>query len=171
MLKNLRKLFFVAGLAALTGCSNIDCPLDNLVEMSCGLYDADTHASYKLTDSLTVISHGVQSVVLLNRAQNVSTFLLPLRQAAPCDTLLLRFANGKGQSATDTLYVEHDNTPHFESIDCPMSVFHQLKSVRWTSHPLSQMPLTVDSVAIVRKTVNYENVENLKLYLRSTTEL
>ncbi len=171
MFEFLRNLFLVAGMATMVGSSNVHCPLDNNVEKTCGLYDAETHSSYKLTDSLTVVSHGEQPVLLLNRAQNVSSFVLPLRQAVECDTLLLRFGNAKGQSATDTLFLEHDNTPHFESIDCPAAVFHQLKSVRWTSHSLNLMPLTLDSVAIVRKTVNYENVENLKLYLRSTSGL
>jgi hypothetical protein len=66
------------------------------------------------------------------------------------------------------IFVAHTNEPHFESVDCPPAVFHTIQSVAWTSHSLSQMPLTIDSVAVVRTKVNYDDVENLKVYLRST---
>ena len=47
-------------------------------------------------------------------------------------------------------------------------MFHELGGAHHTSHALSLMPLTIDSVAVVRKTVNYDDIENLKIYLRST---
>ncbi len=171
MTKVLRQTLCAIALTATTACSNIECPLDNLVEMSCGLYEAGTGSTYKLTDSLTITSVvGDTKTVLLNRAQGISSFLLPLRQTADADTLLLRFSNSLGKTATDSIILKHANAPHFESLDCPAAVFHSLQSVCHTSHALSLMPLTIDSVAIVRKTVNYDNVENLKIYLRSTSD-
>lgn len=163
------RLSFVATLmVGATACTSIDCPLDNIVVMTCGLYSAESGASLTLSDTLTVRAGGEKDTILLNRAQGISSFSLPLRQGAQQDTLLLRFSNSAGQWATDTLYVSHTNEAHFESIDCPSAIFHTLQTTSWTSHPLSQMPLTVDSVAIVRKAVNYEDIENLKIYLRST---
>ena len=46
----------LAALSALTfvGCSNIDCPLDNVVLAQAGLYSYETKQALKLTDSLTV---------------------------------------------------------------------------------------------------------------------
>ena len=134
----IRKIMAMVLLPLSVACTNIDCPLNMVV--SCNL---------------------------LNQAQNIDAFLLPLRQGSEMDTLLLNFSDAT-RSATDTLFISHNNVPHFESLDCPASIFHQLTSVRWTSHALKEFPLTVDSAAIVRKVVDYENIENIKLYLRST---
>lgn len=83
------------------------------------------------------------------------------------DTLLLRFSNAAGQFATDTIFVLHDGQPHFESADCPLVVFHKLNSVRWTTHAMKTMPLAIDSIAIIKENVTYDNAQNLKIYLRS----
>lgn len=150
-----------------TACTEIDCPLDNVVEMGVGLYEAETGLALTLTDTLTVRPAG-KDTILLNRAQDISVCYLPLRQSSERDTLLLRFSNATGQWATDTLFVGHTNSPHFESIDCPASVFHQLTSIAYTQHPLSLMPLTIDSVVLANPTVNYDNIQHIKIYLRST---
>ncbi len=170
----LRRLCAVAGLVlsvAFSACTSIDCPLDNVVAMTCGLYRAEDGETLELSDTLTVRAGGLKDTVLLNRAQGVSDFLIPLRQGVERDTLLFDFSNASQQRATDTVYVEHTNQPHFESIDCSTAVFHTVMSVRWTSHALSEMPLTIDSVAIVRQLVDYDDIENLRIYLRSTTIL
>lgn len=148
-------------------CTEIDCPLDNIVEMGVRIYDAESSQPLKLSDTLTVRPAG-RDTILLNRAEGITDFYLPLRYTSTVDTFLLRFSNAVGQVATDTLWVTHNAHPHFESIDCPATVFHAITSVRHTSHALRQMPLTIDSVVITNPTVNYDNVENLSLYLRST---
>lgn len=150
------------------GCTNIDCPLDNVVVATCGLYAAEDHSSLTLSDTLSVIAGGVKDTILLNRAQDIQTFQLPLRQGATVDTLLFRLSNTT-QAATDTIFLEHTNTAHFESVDCPAAVFHNIVSARWTSHALSQMPMTIDSVAVTRPLVNYDDIENVKIFLRSTS--
>lgn len=168
-----RKFKYIAALSvainALTACTNIDCPLDNVVLATCGLYAAENQSSLTVTDTLSVLAGGVKDTVLLNRAQGISSLQLPLRQGATVDTLLFRLSNALGQSATDTVFCRHANNPHFESVDCPAAVFHNIESVRWTSHSLSQMPLTIDSVAVARSVVNYDDVENIKIFLRSTS--
>lgn len=170
-LLSLFRRLVVAGFVAVTAvsCSEINCPLDNIVVMTCGLYSAEQKTAYTLTDTLTVKAAGLDSI-LLNRAIAIQSFALPVRQGVTTDTLLLCLSNERGQRATDSLFIDHTNEPHFESIDCPPSVFHTLRGLRWTSHPLSEMPLTVDSVAFSRPLVNYDDVENIKIYLRSTAE-
>lgn len=155
-------------IATLSACSNIDCPLDNVVRMQCNLYAYETKSSLTLTDVLSVTPAG-RDTVLLNGATNISSFLLPLKEGGEQDTLLLHLSNASGQHATDTLFVSHKPQPHFESLDCPSSVFHTITAVRATSHPLAQLPLTVDSVSLVRGIVNYDDVENIRIFLRSTT--
>ena len=159
----------LAALAALTfaGCSNIDCPLDNVVLAQAGLYSYETKQALKLTDSLTVTLPQT-GMAVLHRATGIQSFLFPLKEGAGCDTLLCRFSNSAGQQATDTLFLTHTPSPHFESLDCPPAVFHTLTSVRATSHSLGQMPLTIDSVSVVRSSVNYDDIENIRIFLRAT---
>lgn len=151
----------------LSACSNIDCPLDNVVSMQCNLYAAETKSPMTLYDELSVTPAG-RDTVLLNKATEISSFLLPLKESGTRDTLLLHFSNLSGQDAVDTLFVDHIPQAHFESLDCPSSVFHTITGVRATSHSLGNMPLTIDSVALVRSIVNYDDVENIRIYLRST---
>lgn len=154
----------------LAGCTEVNCPLDSVVAMTCGLYDVESRQPITLTATLSVRAAGTDSI-LLNEATNISSFLLPVRHGVTTDTLLLDFSTATSvQAVTDTLFVEHTNEPHFEYIDCPGTMFHTLKSVRWTSHDLLDMPLTVDSVAIVRPSVNYDDIENLRIFLRALAE-
>lgn len=155
----------VAGFFA--ACSSIDCPLDNIVGMTVTLYSSESRTSLTLADTLTVRVAG-SDTVLLNRGFALNSFMLPLRYATGTDTLLFRFSNASGQYATDTIFLRQEARPHFENIDCPAAIFHQLREVRWTSHALREMPLTVDSVAFKQTLVNYDDNENLRVYLRST---
>lgn len=158
----------VAAAVCFTACSNIDCPLDNVVRMHVGIYSYETRSALTLTDQLSVTPVG-RDTLLLNSATNISSFLLPLKEGGERDTLLLHLSNSEGLAAQDTLFITHKPQPHFESLDCPCSVFQTITAVRATSHPLSEMPLTVDSVSLVRSIVNYDDVENVRIFLRSTT--
>lgn len=149
------------------GCSNIDCPLDNVVALQVNLYDASTRKPLKLSDVMTIKPAG-RDTLLLNQGTGLSSFLLPLKEAGGTDTLVCTLTNAAGQEANDTLFVTHTPRPHFESVDCPACVFHTLTAARVTSHPLTLMPLTLDSVSIVRPEVNYDDAENLRLFLRTT---
>lgn len=152
----------------LAACSNIDCPLDNVVMMQCNIYAAETKQPLTLSATLTVTPTNSDSV-LLNRATGISSFLLPLKEGGEADTLLLNFSNTDGLEAIDTLFVLHTPKPHFESLDCPVSVFHTINSASATTHPLAEFPLTIDSVSLVRSIVNYDDIENIRIFLRSTT--
>ncbi len=161
----LRKACAVFGAAvALTACTNIDCPLDNVVRMQCNLYTTGTGAAYTLTDTLTVSPAG-RDTTLLNRAVGVSTFLLPLREGGTRDTLLLRFADAAEHTAVDTLFLTHQPSIHFESVDCPASVFHELGGVSFSAQEARSFPLTIDSVSLVRRAVNYDDIENVRIFL------
>jgi len=162
-----RILVFALSLLSLTGCSNIDCPLENVVRLRCGIYSAEEGGQLTLSDTLTVRVAGSDSVVL-NRAQGISTFDLPMRYRSGADTFLLRFSNSHRQWATDSIILVHKNMPHFENVDCPTAIFHKIEALRWTHHTLREMPLTIDSVSVERIMINYDTQENLRIYLRST---
>lgn len=164
----MKKLLY-ALLLACPACTNIDCPLDNVVVMTGGLYRSEDGTSLTLQDELTVNS-AATGEVLLNKVSEISGFEIPLRHGAGTDTLLFSFANAEGQAAEDTLFLTYTDSPHFESVDCPAALFHTLKEVRWTSHPLAELPLTFEKVEIVRSLVNYDDIENIKIYLRATAQ-
>ena len=50
--------------ALLAACSNIDCPLDNVVSMQCNLYAAETKSPMTLHDELSVTPAGSDTVLL-----------------------------------------------------------------------------------------------------------
>lgn len=64
------------------------------------------------------------------------------------DTLYFLFTN-KGYQAVDTVMVEKENYPHFESVDCSPTFFHRLTGVRTTHH-------AIDSITINNPTVDYD---------------
>ena len=80
-------LVFLVLLLGSVGCSNIDCPLDNVVMMQCNLYASETGQPLKLIDTLTVKSAG-RDTVLLIRATGVKSFLLPLKEGATLASIL-----------------------------------------------------------------------------------
>lgn len=147
-------------------CSEVECPLDSVVVMTCGVRDAETGEKLQLRDSLTIKPCG-KDTVMLNRAYGASEFQLPLKMAGTIDTFLLQFSNEWDMSVEDTLFVEHINEPHFESVDCPASVFHQITNVRWVTHSEQVYSPVIDSVVVKRTLVDYNDVENLQIYLRS----
>lgn len=153
-------------MVGLSACSNIDCPLDNVVSLQCNLYDASTQSTLTLSDVLSVTPAG-RDTLLLNQATGIKSFLLPLKEAGTQDTLLLHFANAQGAVQVDTLFVNHTPQPHFESLDCPSSVFHTLNAVRVSAQGSANSAI-VDSVSLVRPIVNYDDIENIRLFIRTS---
>lgn len=147
--------------AIITGCSSIDCPVQNTVYTMYKLYDSNgTEAT--LSDTLTIYTtrrDGTDSV-LLNRSLNTKEFILPISYNDPEDTLFFKVSN-IAATHTDTVYVNKDNYPHFESVDCSASFFHTINGVRWTRH-------AIDSIAINKKSVNYDSgTEHFHIYFKS----
>ena len=93
--------------AGVWSCTNIDCPLDNVVAMTCGLYNAEDGRPASLDDTLTVRAGGVKDTILLNKAQHLSSFQLPVRHGVDEDTLLFRFSDEQGRFAVDSVLVKH----------------------------------------------------------------
>ena len=147
----IRQVLSCAAGLLLCGCANIDCPLDNQTEMRLHFYDATSKSEMNLSDSLSVWGVRGDSTVLLY------------------NTLLLRFI-GTDDVATDTLFVEHSRQPHFESLDCPASMFHVIQKASARANTLPHSSLSVDSVSIANPKVQYQDVDNLKVYLRSAAQ-
>lgn len=176
-----RRALSALGLALLTGCASIDCSLDSVVVWTLSFYDSATEEPLKLPCILNVEAMG--GVTLYNRAQNVSSIELPMSNANPTDTLLLSWIEvgtveteeGPVQVATrvetDVLFIDHTNHPHFDAIDCPGAIFHNITDLRHdASYRKEGGPMQIDSIRIIRPTVDYNDVENIRIYLSPATD-
>ena len=115
----------------------------------------DIESEYNFPDVLTIslLVNGKDSIVV-NHLTGASNLQLPMSYTQECDTVVFSYEN----SATDTLFVKHENIPFFTSIECGLAMYHRIQSVTHTN-------AFIDSVAIINDYVNFDNNENIKLYL------
>ena len=144
------------------GCSTLDCPLNNKVELACGFYNSETNGSTTIGDTITITAAGTDSI-LFNYGYNISSLDLPMSYMREVDTFVVKIM-GLEASSVDTIFVSHTNEPHFESVDCGMSMFHKIKGVEWTSNGNAAGLSRIDSVAVANPKVNYDETENIKIY-------
>ena len=140
--------FLMFAMLIMVGCSTLDCPLNNTVYTK---YKLDGDIKKLVGDTLTIstqTSKGTDSI-LLNRAENVDSFILPISYSNPEDILCFEVRDTLGRVFRDTLTVSKENYTHFESVDCSPSYFHTLTGVK-TTHNL------IDSVVINKKDVNFD---------------
>ena len=130
--------FVCSGLAS---CTSIECPIQNKVELVC--LSGDT-----LKDTLTVstIRKDGTDTILLNRKQDATGFSLPISSQYDIDKLVFKTEK---LAVVDTVWIEKEDLPHFESVDCGMAFFHRLLSVRSTH-------FGIDSVVISKSFVDYD---------------
>ena len=155
-----RRLFCIlSGILLLAACESYDCTLNNYVGMY-GAFDRDGVA-VKITDTLTITARGTNAV-LLNRSVNTSSLNLPLSYWQPEDTLVLTI-QGTDYLLRDTIWVTKTNQVHYESPDCPTTVFHTIQNVRNTNE-------FIKSITVIRSSVNYETTTNLQIHLLSASD-
>ncbi len=142
---SLRSLLFMLLMccSVCLSCSSIDCPVQNTVYTVCQLNDTlkDT-----LTISTTRLGAKGGDTILLNKAINQTSFKLPISYKQPVDRLV--FSTQK-LAVTDTVLISKNNIPHFESVDCGLTYFHEITSVSYTKRG-------IDSIVILKPTVDYD---------------
>lgn len=149
-----QRLAIILATLALAACETNDCTLYNLVAMYSTFYrDGNAVA---LNDTLTVTACGAQSV-LLNKAVGASRLTLPVSFWQAEDTLVLTL-KGSDYMLRDTVWIEKANQVHYESPDCPTTLFHEIKAVRSTHE-------FINAINIIRPAVNYETTDNLQILL------
>ena len=145
----MRKIIPILICAVLTmvGCSTYNCPLNNTVYTKYKLGGNITTLRDTLTIS-TTRQAGTDSV-LINRDVNVDSFMLPISYSLPEDILYFETRDSLQRVFIDTVKVQKENFPHFESTDCSPSYFHTITGVTTTHN-------RVDSIVINHKDVNYD---------------
>lgn len=142
----------------LCACSSIDCPMNTTV-LSTYMLKGDVA---KLSGSLTIrgLLQPDMDSVLLNSAQNVDSFSLPMSYARAVDELYFEVTDTAG-TRIDTVRIEKTNEPHFEAVDCNPAYFHTITGVSTTHN-------AIDSISINNKKVNYEATRaNFYVYFKS----
>ena len=136
---------FLLYILLLAGCESIDCTLNNIVSLNVGFYESTTGNSYSITDTLNITANGTDSI-LYNRGFNISTLTLPMSYWQDADTLNLNFYDSSlNQTNTVVLRIAKSNTPHFESPDCPTTMFHNITAIDF-----DDTSKYVDSIVITR---------------------
>lgn len=155
-------LFVIMAIALVfSACSSINCPLQNTVRTLYVLKKPNAEPD-TLKDTLFVFTLRADGsdTVLLNAAVKLSTFALPIGYSNPEDTLVFYFRNNTFR-AIDTIRLKKDNYPHFESVDCSASFFHNITAVHSTHN-------AIDSIVINNPSVTYDpETEHFHLYLKS----
>lgn len=167
---SLRHLLACLLLPSLMTCASIDCPLDNQVMLTIKFYDAATQKKLTVAQTLSIygLNNGKEEL-LFNQGQGLSEVQLPLNIASDHDTLLLKFSEGDA-NMSERLIITHTRQQHFESIDCPTVTFHTLQSVAHSKHDFSVLPLAIERINIVNPQVQYEDMEHLQMYLRTSAQ-
>ena len=143
----------------LTACSSIDCPVNNTVYAKYvlgGEVDA-------IPGTLTVKTKRANGsdTTLLNELSFAKDFLLPISYVRPTDILVFQLTDTNAVTYIDTVKLSKINTPHFESVDCSPSYFHQLTGVTWTKK-------AIDSIIISNSKVTYDTTGgHVQIYFKS----
>ena len=144
-------LICVLVLIVVVACSSIDCPIQNTVYTVYAI-KGEAEVTDTLKDTLSILSirkDGADTLLLYNRGTSLTTFSLPVSYDSPADTLFFLIWKDSYLSL-DTVWIEKRNTPHFESVDCSATFFHDITAVRTTHHG-------IDTLIINNPTVNYES--------------
>ena len=160
-MKKLSFLILVSALAV--ACTSIDCPLEHTVISRYAMLTPDQKTD-TLRDTLTVSIVRKRAAnpdtALLNKAIGLTTFQIPISYTNAVDTLYFQFRN-QPYAETDTVWLTKQNIPHFESVDCTASFFHEITAVRCTHH-------AIDSIRINNPMVDYDSqTAHFHLYLKN----
>lgn len=154
-----RLIPFLVAVVVLAGCSSIECPINNLVCLKYKLGDEASEIPGTL--SISIIRSDGSDSTILNRLSGKSEWTLPVSYTQAADVLVFSLTDYQSIQHTDTVSISKTNIPHFESVECSPTYFHQLTDVSWTRHAL-------DSVIITKSTVNYDTTGgHIKVYFKS----
>lgn len=158
-------LFALAAAALLavgTSCSSIDCPLNNRVYAKFPINGDASLRQDTLTVSTTRATSEGNDTVLVNRLTGADSLSVPMSYGHDRDAYyftLVRYATA--DATTDTVWVDKTNTPHFESVDCSPSMFHDITGVSHTRH-------NIDSIVINNNKVTYNDAKaHFRIYFKA----
>jgi hypothetical protein len=165
----MRKIIVVIfAVALIAACTTIDCPVENTVQTNYVLKKPGGVVNDTLdTDTLWILTRRADGTdtLLLNELYDIATgFTLPISYTQPEDVFYTLLCDTSGHKLIDTIRIKKENYPHFESVDCQASYFHEITAVSTTHHAF-------DSIVIHSSYVDYDpKKEHFYLYIKKESE-
>ena len=163
----MRKIVIALIVTAIVSCSSIDCPVQNTVYTAYNLMKADGKPDTMGIDTLWVwaVRSGKTDTLLINRlcGAKATTMALPMSWTQPEDVFcfVLKDTVKAHPYILDSVFIQKEDYPHFESVDCQASFFHHITSVRCTNY-------FIDSIVVNNPHVNYDATNaHFYLYLKA----
>lgn len=155
--KFLSAIATIALCIAAVSCDNgYDCELNNTAYDNIGFYANENgeEKPYIYPSPLTVsLMINGNDVVIINHVTETKEISLPMSYTQECDTVIFHYDDG----LCDSLYIDHSNTPYYQSMECGTIMFHKLEGLKHTK-------VWIEKAAIVNKNVNFAGNENIKVY-------
>lgn len=145
----LAAIVLLSGIAA---CSDTDCTTSNTAYVNYNIYDANGN-SVSLTGPVTVTAASTDSV-LINQESNLQSMQLPLRYTSTEDTFVVHLS----EVLFDTIFVTHQNIPHFISMECGTGMYYHIDNARCTRR-------IFDSISVVNPDINFDANEHIQMYM------
>lgn len=139
-------------LSGIAACSDTDCTTSNTAYVNYNIYDANGN-SVSLTGPVTVTATGTDSV-LINQESNLQSMQLPLRYTSTEDTFVVHLS----EVLFDTIFVTHQNIPHFISMECGTGMYYHIDNARCTRR-------IFDSISVVNPDINFDANEHIQMYM------
>lgn len=156
-MRKLALTLFSLLLLALTACDTADCSLNNTVLCYLSFYNGEGK-KVEIIDTLSITAYGTDKV-LFNRGTKKSDIAIPLSYYNDEDTLTFTVTAEDGRQQQAEIVIAKSNVTHFESPDCPVNMFHDIQF----SYVFSGR--FIDSVAVIKPSINYQRDENIRIYL------
>lgn len=151
----------------LVGCSSSDLCMQEMkvrlkVEFKEMRYDMSSEQFKEQTKDVSVIVHGAGVDSLLYDSTRLKTMELPLQMNDSVSAFVIQQlyeSESDTSYVTDTLWVIHENSIEFVSVECGGVVVNRIKNVLWTLN-------RIDSVVILDENVNRTGKDNLKIFVK-----
>jgi len=152
-----KSLYFVAILSLLLiACDTVDCTLNNAVYCYLSFYN-NSGEKVAISDTLSISAYGTKKSIY-NRGVKKSDVAIPMSYYNAEDTLTFAVTSNESTMEAE-IVIGKTNTQFFESPDCPVNMFHNITSAYVFSGQF------IDSVVVVKPTVNFQQDENIRIYL------
>lgn len=151
----------------LMGCSSSDLCMQEMkvrlkIELKEMKYDTSSEQYKEQVREANVIVHGEGVDSLLYDSVRLSAMELPLQINDTTSVYVVKqlyAAENDTSYVTDTIWVRHENTVEFVSVECGCAVVGTIKDVLWTIN-------RIDSVVISDANVVRNGKNNLKVYVK-----
>ncbi|MBP6066376.1 DUF6452 family protein [Bacteroides sp.] len=115
-------------------------------------------------DSLTVTALGTDSIII-NNMKKVHTLALPLRFTEESTVLVFHYDFKRRPGYADTVYINHRNTPYFQSMECGYTMKQAIQHIRVGNGKVIGN-VKMDSIKVINPNANINETQNLQLFFR-----